>query len=99
MAIDFKMKATIPEWEPLFEQGRTSVVERFSVLKDVTSTEVQTMTDVLDEMDNQGGHPCRDSWEEQSGSSNAELLDFLSSNEGERFFGFIGIDDMTVEAV
>lgn len=28
-----------------------------------------------------------------------ELLDFLSSNEGERFFGFIGIDDITVEAV
>jgi predicted TIM-barrel fold metal-dependent hydrolase len=98
MAIDFKMKAPIPEWEPLFEQGRTSVVERFSVLKDVTPTEAMTMTDVLDEMDNQGvTHSVILGRNNQAGSSNAELLDFLSSNEGERFFGFIGIEDMTVE--
>ncbi|WP_342389188.1 amidohydrolase family protein [Salinicoccus bachuensis] len=98
MAIDFKMKAPIPEWESLFEQGRTSVLERFSVLKDVTPTETTSLEDVLDEMDNQGvTHSVILGRNNQAGSSNAELLNFLSGSEGKRFFGFIGIEDMPVE--
>ncbi|CAM4158432.1 amidohydrolase family protein [Lacicoccus alkaliphilus] len=98
MAIDFKMKAPIPNWEPLFEQGRTAVLERFSVLKGLTPTKASTLLDVLDEMDEQGiTHSVILGRNNQAGSSNNELLDFLSGKGGERFFGFMGIEDMTVE--
>jgi len=97
MVIDFKMKPPIPHWESLFEAGKTGVLEVFKHL-DVEPTKSNTLEEVLAEMDHHHISSAvilgRDN---TPGSANEELLDFLKSTHGERFFGFIGLDNMTVE--
>ncbi|WP_411844161.1 amidohydrolase family protein [Salinicoccus sp. HZC-1] len=98
MVIDFKMKPPIPGWEDMFAAGKTPVKEKFKALKDVEPTKARTLDDVLAEMDGQGiTHSVILGRNNELNSSNAELLEFLTSQKGERFFGFIGIEDMTVE--
>ncbi|WP_017548687.1 amidohydrolase family protein [Salinicoccus carnicancri] len=98
MIIDFKMKAPIPAWEVLFEAGKTPVIEKFKALENVGLVQARSLDDVIGEMDGHGiTHSVILGRNNEPGSSNAELLEFLSSQKGERFFGFIGIEDMTVE--
>jgi len=98
MTIDFKMKAPIPNWEKLFEGGKTSVLNTFKRLENVTPTGANSLQDVLAEMDEQGiTHSVILGRNNEPGSSNEELLEFLKRPQGERFFGFIGIEDMTVD--
>ncbi|GGP15304.1 amidohydrolase family protein [Oceanobacillus neutriphilus] len=101
MIIDFKMKAPIPGWEALFESGKTGIKDVFPQLKNVTPTTSSSLTDVLQEMDKQGiSHSVILGRNNDIGSSNEALQAFLAGPQGERFFGFIGIEDMTVtEAV
>ena len=98
MIIDFKMKAPIPHWEKLFQDGRTGVINTFKILENVVPTQANSLQDVLNEMDEQGiTHSVILGRNNEPGSSNEELLQFLQSPQGERFFGFIGIEDMTVD--
>lgn len=98
MAIDFKMKLPLPNWEGMFEAGKTPVLEKFKALKNVEPTKARTIDDVLAEMDGQGiTHSVILGRNNAPNSSNEELLEFLSSPKGDRFFGFIGIEDMNVE--
>lgn len=98
MIIDFKMKAPIPNWEPMFENGKTALHGVFNQLENLTPTKATTVSDVLEEMDAQGiTSSVILGRNNEQGSSNGELQAFLASREGERFFGFIGIEDMTVD--
>lgn len=98
MIIDFKMKAPIPAWEPLFEAGRTSVLDIFPYLKNEQPTQAQSLADVIQEMNDRdvqyGVILGRDN---EPGSSNEELFNFLQSPEASRFRGFIGLENMTVD--
>lgn len=98
MVIDFKMKAPIPKWEAMFENGKTALHGVFHQLENLAPTKSSTVTDVLNEMDEQGiSYSVILGRNNEQGSSNEELQAFLTSPQGERFFGFIGIEDMTVD--
>ena len=98
MIIDFKMKAPIPQWEDLFENGKTAINGIFKSFERIQPTTANTVDDVLREMDEQGiTYSVILGRNNEPGSSNEELLHFLQSPQGKRFFGFIGIEDMTVE--
>lgn len=101
MIIDFKMKAPIPSWEPLFDAGKTSVLELFPYLKNEQPTKAVTFADVIQEMDDRDiGYGVILGRDNEAGSSNEELYQFLQSPEAERFRGFIGLENMTInEAV
>lgn len=98
MIIDFKMKAPIPHWEDMFENGKTALNGIFTRLDHVKQTQANSLKDVLTEMDDQDiTYSVILGRNNEAGSSNEELLEFLTSKSGERFFGFIGIEDMTVD--
>lgn len=98
MIIDFKMKPPIPKWEELFKAGRTPVTKLFSNLPDFEPTASETFDDVIKEMDETGITKAVILGRNNSpGSSNEELYEFLKNDDSDRFYGFIGIEDMTVE--
>lgn len=98
MIIDFKMKAPIPNWEDLFETGKTGVLNLFPYLKNEQPTTAQTLSDVIQEMDDRDiGYSVILGRDNEPGSSNEELFQFLQSPDGERFHGFIGLENMTVD--
>lgn len=98
MIIDFKMKPPIPEWEELFKAGRNPVAKLFNNLPGFVPAVAETFDDVIKEMDGTGITKAVILGRNNSpGSSNEELYQFLKSDENERFYGFIGIEDMTVE--
>lgn len=98
MIIDFKMKAPIPNWEDLFETGKTGVLNLFPYLKNEQPTTAQTLSDVIQEMDDRDiGYSVILGGDNEPGSSNEELFQFLQSPDGERFHGFIGLENMTVD--
>lgn len=98
MIIDFKMKPPIPQWEQLFKAGRKPVTKQFSNLPDFEPTTAETYEDVIKEMDDTGITKAVILGRNNSpGSSNEELYEFLKSDDNDRFYGFIGIEDLTVE--
>lgn len=98
MIIDFKMKPPIPEWEELFKNGRNPVAKLFSNLPDFEPATAETFDDVIKEMDETGiAKAVILGRNNEPGSSNEELYKFLKSDVNERFYGFIGIEDMMVE--
>lgn len=96
MAIDFKMKPPIPGWEAMFEAGKTPVIEKFKAFKNVEPTDAGTLEDVLAEMDTQGiTHSVILAEITNQGVRMMNWLNFSVSPEGDQFYGFIGIEDMT----
>jgi len=97
MIIDFRMKAPIPKWEKLFEDGK-DVVKNTHQLKNVGLVPSSTLEEVIGELDAHGiDYAVIMGRGNEPGSSNEELADFLKSPQAERFIGFIGVDTPEVD--
>lgn len=97
MTIDFRVKAPIPHWESLFEEGKQLLLQTLR-LQGVEPTPSETLADVIAEQDALGiTHAVIMGRGNEAGSSNAELGAFLSAQPTRRFLGFIGTDNLTID--
>lgn len=97
MTIDFRIKAPIPHWENLFNEGKQLLLQTLH-LQGVEPTPSETLADVIAEQDALGiTHAVIMGRGNETGSSNEELQAFLSTQPTKRFIGFIGTDNLTIE--